>query len=609
MNSAEYWAKVARDRMDDIHRGSTPYIQGIHDAYDQALADIEGDIKRTFNKFAVDGKLTPAEAKKLLTAVESKAVLDGLRAKIHSITDEDLKRELLNRVNAPAYAARLTRMNAIREKIYVECKALGADEIKKSRASYLNSMDDAYYRKVFDLQRQVGYAFDFGVLSPELIDQLMMHRFKGARFSERVWKNTDIVAGRLQGILTSGVMSGRSYEQMARDMEEFTDFGKYAATRLVRTETTYITNQADLLAYREAGVDRYEYLATLDGRTSEMCQDMDGKIIEISKAEPGVNLPPLHPNCRSTTVAHFDDAPVGKRRARDVNGDPMLVDGDMAYYEWRQLVVGDNGPKLNQFKGLYQKWEKSKKPIKSFAQALVDGEGISLKVNRHKLQAMGQCRIQLTSDINITSYELNSDDIRENPYQIKTAFHELYHAKANGLPHGISYGGPYQFNEWAYVDDVFAESTAHYITKATGVSNELAPAYAGHLVSTLPKLKSIPEFSACKTIADFGEVAFEYRFGKNTNADWSQLYQMLQTTPYDIITYSKSYIPYISTNKAELVDKLLENMPKYKPFKSNMVADIENAIDIINNGRTLSGNEKMVFENALIITMNRLGVK
>ena len=69
MNSAEYWAKVARDRMDDIHRGSTPYIQGIHDAYDQALADIEGDIKRTFNKFAVDGKLTPAEAKKLLTAV------------------------------------------------------------------------------------------------------------------------------------------------------------------------------------------------------------------------------------------------------------------------------------------------------------------------------------------------------------------------------------------------------------------------------------------------------------------------------------------------------------------------------------------------------------
>ena len=230
----------------------------------------------------------------------------------------------------------------------------------------------------------------------------------------------------------------------------------------------------------------------------------------------------------------------------------MLVDGDMAYYEWRQLVVGDNGPKLNQFKGLYQKWEKSKKPIKSFAQALVDGEGISLKVNRHKLQAMGQCRIQLTSDINITSYELNSDDIRENPYQIKTAFHELYHAKANGLPHGISYGGPYQFNEWAYVDDVFAESTAHYITKATGVSNELAPAYAGHLVSTLPKLKSIPEFSACKTIADFGEVAFEYRFGKNTNADWSQLYQMLQTTPYDIITYSKSYIPYISTIRPSL---------------------------------------------------------
>ena len=53
--------------------------------------------------------------------------------------------------------------------------------------------------------------------------------------------------------------------------------------------------QGTLAAYKEDGVEKYQILATLDSRTSEVCRDEDGEIYEIDKAVTGVNYPPYHP--------------------------------------------------------------------------------------------------------------------------------------------------------------------------------------------------------------------------------------------------------------------------------------------------------------------------
>ncbi len=255
---------------------------------------------------------------------------------------------------------------------------------------------------------------------------------------------------------------------------------------------------------------------------------------------------------------------------------------------------------------LYKNWDGI--DIREFAANLLKQENLPLTVQRHPLiGANGQCQLNYKKpEMEILSYELNSNDIRSIEYQIKTAFHELFHAKSNGLNHDI---GEISFKDWAYVDDIFAEATAHYITKSIGITNEIAPSYAEHLVQSLPKLKQLPEFSSCKTIADFGEVVYKYRFGNELNAKWKPIVDVLNNSKYDIIEYSKKYIDYIKNNKEELVDKLLENMPNFSAYKNNMLDDIDRAIETLKNGYYLSGNEKLIFEDALIITMNRLGVE
>jgi len=90
------------------------------------------------------------------------------------------------------------------------------------------------------------------------------------------------------------------------------------------------------MAYEEMDVDKYVFLATLDTRTSEICQELDNQAFELKKREVRVNYPPMHPNCRSKTRAYMgeDVEATLKRRARNpITGENEII-GNMSYKEW-----------------------------------------------------------------------------------------------------------------------------------------------------------------------------------------------------------------------------------------------------------------------------------
>jgi SPP1 gp7 family putative phage head morphogenesis protein len=123
---------------------------------------------------------------------------------------------------------------------------------------------------------------------------------------------------------------------MTKRLSDGVGMGYKVAERLIRTETTNTYSQSTLQMYNKSGiVKEYRYLATLDNRTSTICQDLDGKVFKIDNAITGLNYPPMHPNCRSTTVSIFDDE-VFERRARDANGKTYTVPSNMTYHEWKK---------------------------------------------------------------------------------------------------------------------------------------------------------------------------------------------------------------------------------------------------------------------------------
>ena len=129
-------------------------------------------------------------------------------------------------------------------------------------------------------------------------------------------------------------IGGVPVSDMVRDVRERMGVGTSDATRLVRTELNYVQNQAALDSIKDAGVTYYRFIATLDNRTTPLCRSKDGEVFAVDDAEPGTNMPPLHPRCRSIISGslYAEHKPrKGTRIARDEHGKNVFVPAGMRY--------------------------------------------------------------------------------------------------------------------------------------------------------------------------------------------------------------------------------------------------------------------------------------
>jgi len=144
-------------------------------------------------------------------------------------------------------------------------------------------------------------------------------------------------------------LSNTDLKALAKELSGRTGVAISRCKTLMRTEAAHISEQASLQSYKEADVEQYRYLATLDNRTSEICIALDDMVFFTDAAETGINYPPMHPNCRSTTVPDYtalekqmqeeygialDDSGIS-RAARGQDGKTYEVPASMTYREWK----------------------------------------------------------------------------------------------------------------------------------------------------------------------------------------------------------------------------------------------------------------------------------
>lgn len=124
---------------------------------------------------------------------------------------------------------------------------------------------------------------------------------------------------------------------------------KRQASTLVMTEWRFFQVHRRGEAFKNLGVERFEVVATLDTLTSEICQEMDGKVFPEELREPGVTCNPFHVGCRSTTCPYFgDEFTEGEMRAaRGEDGKVYYAPADMHYPEWHEKFVKGKISKKN----------------------------------------------------------------------------------------------------------------------------------------------------------------------------------------------------------------------------------------------------------------------
>lgn len=161
-------------------------------------------------------------------------------------------------------------------------------------------------------------------------------------FSERIWKDRQALANELKRELMQATATGEKLDAVAGRIAERFNVHQKVARRLVHTENAYMTSKARLARYQQEGIEEYQVIATLDLKTSTICRSLDKKIFPVAQAQIGVNAPPLHPHCRSTTIAWHGRESSTRAARNPVTGKSELVDGKLNYQEWYDKYVKGN---------------------------------------------------------------------------------------------------------------------------------------------------------------------------------------------------------------------------------------------------------------------------
>ena len=342
MNNQEYWTKrkanLIYEQMDKAEKQADKFDE----IYKQSKAYLDKQINKVFDKFQRDYGLSERDARHVLKNMKDQKNLNELRKVLEARPNDPNIQRLLADLDSPAYAYRMKRLERLnddldrmRESIYRSAKS-GSD------AFYSDLMKDSYYKATFDLQQQTGLAYSFSNLPETEIKRLKALKWTGEGYSDRIWENTGALASSVKDELLVSLMTGRSVRDTSQAIAERFEVGQNKARRLIRTESAFFHNQMELLSYEDAEITKYKFVAVLDRRTSEICQEHDNKVYDTDKAVPGVNYPPLHPWCRSTTIAHDEDIDYSKleRRARNPKtGKVEYVPADMSYKEWHSKYV------------------------------------------------------------------------------------------------------------------------------------------------------------------------------------------------------------------------------------------------------------------------------
>jgi len=359
MKSADYWEKRAlRDKKFATNRTEDYIKNKLSKAYSEVSKELEEEIKALYEKLDKSKSLLAQSNEKLLTSTKAskiKELLNKLNEEKAKLTNANLPKEVSDTIEKniklieeslrmKSKSGYITHLEMMQERVNSLALSV-ANESQINMYDYLaKEYTDDYFRGVFRVQQGMGFGKDFISPNPKIIQNVIMRSYAGSSFSKRIWKDVNKLGSTLKDTLTKGFIRGDSIDTMTKRLLERVEVSKSHAKMLIRTESARVCEEATKDAYKECGIEQYIYLATLDRKTSLICQELDMKSFPLKDAKIGENYPPMHPNCRSTTMA--DTKPL-KRLARGADGKNYEVDGNLSYKDWYDGLSKDEQGRMS----------------------------------------------------------------------------------------------------------------------------------------------------------------------------------------------------------------------------------------------------------------------
>ncbi len=247
------------------------------------------------------------------------------------------------------------RLLRLEKQIGEELRVMTIRTSGATRKAVRQTFTQSYYTTGWIFESEVQARVGFGLLPKRQIEAAIFSPFDPLKWSERLRNSSKLLNEQIRGEITQGLIQGKSYQQTASAVRERMEISEKRALRIVRTETHRAQVQGRLDGFeqaRDAGVEfDKQWVSTLDTRTRDSHQTMDGQIAEVVDGEyifrfpdggttsaPGLSgIPEEDINCRCAVIAVIEGFDPVARRGRDPETGRGELVPNMTYREWEKL--------------------------------------------------------------------------------------------------------------------------------------------------------------------------------------------------------------------------------------------------------------------------------
>jgi SPP1 gp7 family putative phage head morphogenesis protein len=341
MRNADYWRGRFSILEDSAHQEAQRTIQDMEELYLDAQRSVQKEIESWYARFAVNNQISLTDARKWLTAGQLEEFHWSVEQYIKIGEQAGLDAAWLKKLENASTRFHISRLEAVQTGIQQQLELLYGNQVDSLDALLKKVVGNGYTHTAFEVQKGVGLGWDITGLDQKKLETLLSKPWTtdGRTFRDRCWLNKNDLVGSVSKSLTQGLLRGDSPAKITTAIQKQFGVHRYKAGRLVNTETTYFNAVATKECYKDLDVEMVEIIETLDSHTCSICGGLDGTVIPISQYEPGVTVPPFHPNCRGTTAPAIDPKYAGERAARNADGDVYYVPANMKYADWVQTFV------------------------------------------------------------------------------------------------------------------------------------------------------------------------------------------------------------------------------------------------------------------------------
>ena len=344
MKHKDYWRKRFEQLEEAQNNKSVKYYLELEKQYKLAMNSIEKDILAWYNRFAKNEGISLLEAKKLLNTRELEEFKWSVEEYIKYGKENAINQKWMKELENASARVHITRLEALKLQIQQQVEVLYGNELDGIDKLMRDIYTSGYYHTAFNVQQGVNVGWSLMSLDTNRINKVISKPWTsdGLNFSERIWgKHRPALVNELHTKLTQSIIRGENPKNLVNDFAKRFNVSKSQAKNLIMTESAFFASASRKDCFNDLDVEKYEIIATLDLRTSNICRELDGKIFDMKDYQVGITAPPFHCRCRTTTAPWFEDEE-GYRAARGEDGKTYYVPSSMKYNEWYEKYVKNN---------------------------------------------------------------------------------------------------------------------------------------------------------------------------------------------------------------------------------------------------------------------------